>query len=170
MAFKILSIVAGRIKEVLIGVQASAGAGDANKPILTDSSGKLDPTFLPAGVGSASKSIQASEALSGPNFVNVWNDSGTVKVRKADATAVGKEANGFILASASSGANATVYFDDEVTGLSSLTPGTRYYLSTTPGTVTDTPPSATGNVVQCLGVAVSATSLVFAPSEPIELA
>lgn len=170
MALKILTIVAGRIKEALVGIQSTAGAGDANKPILTDASGKIDPSFMPSGVGSATKIIASSEALSSSDLVNVWNDGGTVKVRKADGTTVGKEANGYVLAGVSSGANATVYFDDEITGLSSLTPGTRYYLHTTPGQLTDTPPSATGNVVQCVGVAVSATSIIFEAGEPVELA
>jgi 3-oxoacyl-[acyl-carrier protein] reductase len=62
-------------------------------------------------------------------FTHGQNRYVDVKVRKADATAVGKEANGYVLASVTSGDAATVYFDDEITGLTSLTPGARYYLS-----------------------------------------
>jgi hypothetical protein len=170
MANKYLALVAGRLKEVF-GLVTSSGAGDAGKIPALDSSGKLDVSLLPSGLGPSTKSIAASEDLSAGNLVNVWNDAGTVKVRKADATAVGKEANGYVLAGVTSGNNATVYFDDELTGLTSLTPGARYYLSAaTPGGIVSTPPSTTGNVVQFVGVAVSTTSIVFEAGEPVELA
>jgi len=76
-----------------------------------------------------------------------------------------------VLASVTSGDAATVYFDDEITGLTSLTPGDRYYLSAaSPGGIVSTPPSTTGNVVQFVGVAVSTTSIIFEAGEPVELA
>jgi hypothetical protein len=165
-----LALIAGRIKEIA-GLVTSSGAGDAGKIPALDSSGKLDVSLLPSGLGPSTKSISASENLSAGNVVNVWNDAGTVKVRKADATAVGKEANGYVLASVTSGDAATVYFDDEITGLTSLTPGDRYYLSAaSPGGIVSTPPSTTGNVVQFVGVAVSTTSIIFEAGEPVELA
>jgi len=172
MANKYLAWVGASTKKLkeFAGLVTSAGAGDAGKIPALDSSGKLDITLMPSGVGAATKSIVASEDLSAGNPVNVWDDSGTIKIRKADATAAGKEAHGYVLASVTSGASGTVYFDDELTGLSGLTLGARYFLSTTPGVITDTPPSATGNIVQCVGVAVSASSIIFAPAEPIELA
>ncbi|MGH7291080.1 MAG: hypothetical protein ACREJT_07725, partial [Myxococcota bacterium] len=102
--------------------------------------------------------------------VSVWNDSGTQKVRKADATAAGKEATGFVLAGAASGANATVFFEGTNTQLSGLTPGARYYLDTTAGAVVDTPPTGSGNVVQFIGTAVSATEISFEPDAGIILA
>ena len=169
MANKYIALIAGRMAEV-VALVTSAGAGDAGKIPALDSSGKLDSSLMPTGIGASTASIVASEAISAGNPVNVWNDSGTRKIRKADATAAGKEANGFVLASVSSGAAGTVYFDDELTGLSGLTIGARYFLSTTPGTITATPPSSTGNVVQCVGVAISASSIIFAPSEPVTLA
>lgn len=116
-----------------------------------------------------SKTIAASEDITAPALVNVHNSSGA-KVRKADATAAGKEANGFILASVLSGANATVYFEGPMTGLSSLTPGARYYLHTTPGAVTSAAPSTSGNIVQPIGVAVSATEIDFEAGQSVELA
>lgn len=167
---KFLALVSGRLKEI-VALVTSSGAGDAGKIVATDGSGKLDSSLMPVGVGAATKTIEASETLASSDVVNVWDDSGTVKVRKADATAVGKEANGFVLAGVTSGQNATVYFDDELTGLSGLTPGTRYYLSAaTPGAITATAPSTAGNVVQHIGTAVSTSSIIFAPDTPIELA
>ena len=101
--------------------------------------------------------------------MNVWNDSGTPKARKADATTAGKEAHGFVLSAASSGASATVYFEGANTGVTGLTGG-NVFLSTTAGGCTNTAPSATGNVVQRVGIAVGATELNFEPQQPINLA
>ena len=191
---RFLALVLGRMKQVA-AITSSAGAGDAEKIVATaagtgilhdsimgaaetgnskvlktKSDGTIDSSVLPAGLGAATASIVASESLAANDLVNVWNDSGTPKVRKADATASGKEANGFVLASVSSSATATVYFDDRITGLTSKTPGARQYLSTTPGAMTETAPSTAGNIVQCIGVAYSATAVDFEPQEPIELA
>jgi hypothetical protein len=169
VADKPLQIISGVVTQVE-AKQTSAGAGDAGKIVALDSGGRLDSTMMPVGVGVDSKSITASEALTGGNLVNVWDDSGTLKIRKADATTAGKEANGYVLASVSSAASGTVYFEQIITGLSSLTLGAVYYLSTTAGGITTTAPSASGNVVQRIGRAISATELLFQPQEPITLA
>jgi hypothetical protein len=170
MAEKFLELVNGRQRqnEALV---VSAGAGDAGKIIALDAAGRLDNSVMPTGIGADTKALTASEALAAANIVNVWNDGGTAKARKADASTVGKEGVGFVLASAASGATATVYFEGTITGLSGLTPGARYYLSAaTPGVITDTPPSGAGNVVQYIGTALSATELSFEPADAIELA
>lgn len=190
---RFLANIAGRIKMVLT-IATSAGAGDAekvpstnasgvldpsllnaattgaNKVVLTDGTGKIDSTILPVGVGADTASIVASETLAAGDFVNVWDDAGTPKVRKADATAEGKECTGFVLAGFASAASATVYFEGQNTQLSGLTAGARMYLSTTPGAATATAPSATGNVVQALGEAISTTVLAFEKQEPITVA
>ena len=148
---------------------SSTGASDAGKIIALDAAGKLDTSFMPTGIGPDTASIVASEALSAGDLVNIWNSSGAFKVRKADATSVGKEAHGFVKTSVSNGASATVYFEgsnDVVTGLS---PGNQF-LSTTPGLVTATAPSSSGNVVQVVGFATSSTSLNFQSRSPIVLA
>lgn len=190
---RFLANIAGRIK-MIVTIATSAGAADAEKVPSTNSSGVLDPTIInaattgadkvimtkpdgtldtsvmPPGIVADTQSITASEVLSAGNFVNVWNDAGVVKVRKADATAEGKEAHGFVLAGAASGAAATVYFESKNTQLSGMTLGARQYLATTPGARTETAPSAAGNVVQVLGVAYAATGLNFEPQEPITVA
>jgi hypothetical protein len=140
--------------------QSSAGAGDAGKIPALDSSGRLDSSMMPVGVEIETETITASEALSAGDFVNIWNSTG-LKVRKADATAAGKEANGFVLASVSNGAAATVYRKGFNTSVSGLTVGTKYFLHTTAGGLTSTAPSASGNVVQPMGVADAATSIYF---------
>lgn len=116
-----------------------------------------------------SASIVAGEALSAGNLINIYSDAGTFKVRKAEADVSGREAHGYVSSSASSGANATVYFAGTITGLTGLTPGI-VYLSATPGAVTNTAPSTSGHTVQKVGVAVSATSIAFFLGEPVLLA
>jgi hypothetical protein len=169
MADKPLQIISGVITQVE-GKQSSAGAGDAGKIPALDAAGRLDSSMMPVGFAVDSKSITASENLAAGNLVNVWDDSGTVKVRKADATTAGKEANGYVLAGVSSGAAATVYFEQLITGLTSLTLGATYYLHTTAGGISTTAPCRSGNVVQRIGRAISATELLFQPSAPITLA
>ena len=124
--------------------------------------------MLPPGVGADTKSIVSSENLTAGDYVNIWDDTGTTKVRKADASDIGKKANGFVLAGVTAPASATVYLSSVNNQLSSLTGGTVYYLdASTPGTVTATAPTATGNIVQVLGTAVSATEIPFNPEKPI---
>ena len=169
MADKYIKLDSGRLKQQEAAT-TSAGAGDSGKIVALNTSGKLDDTMMPAGVGDEVKSLTASEDLSAGNFVNIYDDGGTTKVRKADATTEGKEAYGFVLAGATSGSSASVYVtgvNDQLTG---LTGGTRYYLDTTAGGITDTPPSGSNNVVQCLGVAISTTELSFIPTAPVTVA
>lgn len=167
---KPLQLVAGRLTEVA-AKDSSAGAGDAGKIVALDSTGKIDATMMPVGVGGDTGSIIASENLTAGDFINVFNDSDTTKVRKAVADVAGKEADGFVLASVSSGNSATVYFEGSNTQLSSLTIGARYYLSASVGgAIVATAPSGAGNVVQYIGKATSTTSLSFEPTEGIVLA
>lgn len=153
---------------VLNATVTSAGAGDAAKIAQLDGSGRLDTSVMPVGIGADTTTITTSEALAAGDFVNIHNSSGA-KVRKADATAAGKEAHGFVLSSASSGASATVYFEGTNTAVTGQTPGP-VFLLTTAGTAGSTPPSSAGNVVQKLGVATSATAINFERGEQIVLA
>lgn len=147
----------------------SAGAGDASKIPLLGANGRLDDTMLPVGVGADTAAIVTSEALAAGDIVNIYNNGGVATARKADATVVGKEAHGFVLASTASLATATVYFEGRIVGLAGMTPGARQYLNTTPGGRTEAAPSTNGNVVQCLGNAVTSSELNFEPQDPIEL-
>lgn len=191
---RFLANIAGRVKMVA-AILTSSGVADAEKIVATNTSGLIDDTLLnaattgsgvvlktkgdgtidesvlPTGIGADVKNIVASEALSAGDLVNIWNDSGVEKVRKADASAEGKEAVGFVKASVLSSGTASVYFEGRITGKTGLTPGARQYLSAaTAGAVVETAPSAAGNVVQFVGVAVSATEIDFESSNPITVA
>jgi hypothetical protein len=108
--------------------------------------------------------------LSAGDIVNIHDSTGA-KVRKADASGgVAKMGVGFVLSAVTSPAPATVYKEGTITGLSGLTIGSRYYLSGTAGAITTTAPTTTAYIVQYIGYAISATELVFEPSDPIVLA
>jgi hypothetical protein len=167
---KFLNMVNGVLRQVS-AIATSAGASDANKILRTDAAGKIDMTFMPNGIGSDAKTVMASEALAANDVVNLWLDAGVVKMRKADATAEGKEADGFVLAAVASGANGTCYFNGTISGLSGLTLAAYYYLSAaTPGAIVTAAPSAANNVAQRVGKALSATELEFERGTPVTVA
>ena len=168
MAGNLYMTVLSGIKTLVAALQTSAGAGDAGKLVALDSTGKISDTMMPVGIGAETAVIAASEALAAGDWVNIYGSSGA-KCRKADATTAGKEAHGFVLAAVNFPGNATVYGISQMNNqLSGLSPGEMYWLSTTAGQgVTTTPPSASGNVVQRLGKAVSATEIVFSPDDPV---
>lgn len=168
---RLFTFVSGKIKAVVLSIQSSVGAADADKLIATGADGKLDSSFLPPGVGASTVTVPASEALSAGDFVDIYTDAGAAKVRKADAATL-KAADGFVLAGVAGGANATVYpLGDLNTQHTGLAPGGDYYLSvTTPGGVQATAPSAAGQLYQRLGVAVSATELQTTTEISVEIA
>jgi len=152
-------------------LQTSAGVGDAGKIIGLDSTGRIDQTMMPIGVGPETKNLVTSENLSAGDFVNIWNDGGTIKARKADATALGKKAVGYVVDAVTAPASVAVYFESINNQLAGLTLGQTYWLSdTTAGAVTSTPPADPTEIVQELGVAVSATELAVEIGKPILLA
>lgn len=166
-AKKFLRLVNGVITEIF-GVQSSAGAANAGDLVALDDTGHISNAMMPVGIGADTATISASETLAAGDWVNVWNNSGA-KVRKADATTAGKEANGFVLAAVTSGNPATVYFEGTNTQVSGQTPGP-VFLQTTAGLGGATAPSGSGNVVQHVGIAVSATEVNFERGMPIVLA
>lgn len=146
----------------------SAGAADAGKLAMLDANGRLDSTMMPVGIGADTASIQASEALAAGDLVNIHDSSGA-RVRKADA-ASGKQVHGFVLAAAASGAMATVYFEGTNNQVTGMTPGDVFLSATTPGLATGAAPTGSGQLVQNVGVAISATAINFEAGTPILLA
>lgn len=157
---KYLADVSGVMTEIS-AITSSAGAGDSGKILALDSSGLIDVSFMPAGVAAEVTVAASSENLTVGNFINLYNNT-TINSRKADATTSSKPANGFVLAGVTSPANATVYgISTKNTQQSGMTIGARQYLATTAGTRTETSPSSSGNIVQYLGIASAATTIVF---------
>lgn len=153
--------VTNGLRQLVTAISTSAGAGDANKIVATGSDGKIHSSLMPTGIGADTETILASEALAAGDLVNIWNNSGTRNMRKADASN-NRPANGFVLTAVSSGQNGTAYTSGKNTALTGLTPGSSYFLSaTTAGTVTTTAPTSTGHLVQEVGYAVSTTAIQF---------
>lgn len=147
------------------GSITSLGAPSAGDIPALDSTGKLDPSFMPTGFGQDAVSAVAGEALAAGDMVYF---SGTGTVLKADATAIAKQARGYVNSAVANGATATVFFDDSNTGKTGLTPGATYYLDhSTPGGITTTPTTTTGQIVQEVGFATSSTNLRVNLQEPI---
>lgn len=148
------------------------GAGNGEKIVSTNTSGVLDPSLFPAGIGADIVTVPASEALAAGAAVNLWANSGATNARNADGSVAngGKKIDGFVVAAVASGATAIVYRNGLNTGLTGLSPGLDYYLGTTAGTFTTTAPSAAGQTLQYAGKAITATSLDVQPGPFVGLA
>ena len=146
-----LNLEAGKQKRNT-ALETSAGAADAGKMVKVDSTGRLDSSLLPVGIGADTQDIISFEDIAAGDFVNIFD-----KVRKADATN-GRDANGFALSGVTAPAVATVYFEGTNTQLSGMTPGARQYLDTA-GAITETPKTVAGELHQYLGKSSSATEL-----------
>jgi hypothetical protein len=143
----------------------------ADAIVALDGSGKLNANMMPVGLGTETDVINASEALSAGDLVNIYDSTGA-KCRKADGSTSGKEAHGFVLAAVDSGNDATVYRSSQSNNQkTSMTPGKKQYLSiTVPGGTQETVPSGAGKTLQVVGVAVAADTMIFKPEAPIVLA
>jgi hypothetical protein len=143
----------------------SSGAADAGKLVALDSAGLISSTMVPAIGDSAA--FTTSEVIGAGALVNLHNSTGT-KARNADASN-GREAHGYAPTGAGSGASCTVFLDGLNTVLSGRTPGATQYLAATPGGITETAPATAGQIVQRVGVALSATSARIRPYRPFTL-
>ncbi|MBW4422444.1 MAG: hypothetical protein KME13_25080 [Myxacorys californica WJT36-NPBG1] len=159
MASNIFVGLVNNVRTFITAISQSAGVADANKIVSTDATGKLHISLMPTGVDSEALSVPVSEALSAGDFVNLYNVSGTLTARKADASN-GRLAHGFVLAAVAAG-TATVYQEGLNTALSGLTIGVTAYLGTA-GSATVTPPSyVSGRIYQELGYTTSASAVLF---------
>ncbi len=78
---------------------ASASSGEISLissfcVVVLDSAGKIDQSMMPNGVGADAVTLVAGEALVAGNFVYI---NGSGQVMKADATAIGKKAVGYLV-------------------------------------------------------------------------
>lgn len=165
-----IAVVSGKLKQVF-GIQSSAGAGDAGKIIATDATGKLDSSFLPSGIGANTVVVPTSENLAAGDFVNLYSNAGTLTGRKAD-NSNNRPAYGYVTASVTSPANATVQRLNTVNASrTGLTAGSEYWLGTAGGVINTPldPVTDTGKTMQYLGWAKSTTELVTIEGDPVAL-
>jgi hypothetical protein len=156
-AKKYLALLAGKKTQVQATV-ISTGAPNDGDIVALDSSGKLDVSVLPTGVGPDVKIVLASESIGAGKYVNIYDNVGTANVRLAD-NSNSREAHGFVKDAVANAANGTIYFEGANDDLTGLTAGARQFLATAGG-VTATPPTfPTAAISQLVGVAVSATEI-----------
>lgn len=154
-AGKYVDIVSGVLTQK-VSVETSAGAGDEGKLVSLNASGQVDATML-GGAYTANVTAGNTVAVGDMCYVVA---AGTIS--SALATAIGTIAQGYATDGGAAGTPATIVFSGINAGVSGLTAGVEYYLSSaTPGAITATPPSTPTEIVQPIGFATSATSLVF---------
>ena len=152
-------ILNGGKKELKASLDSSSGAADAGEIPSLGSDGKLDPSFLQ---DIDVTSIVSFEDLASGDYVNIFDDSGTVKVRKAD-NSNDRPAHGYVKDTVVAPAAVNVFFEGANANLSGLTEGARIYLGTTGGII-ETPldptnPADDGKLHQLLGWAISDTEV-----------
>ncbi|WP_043309280.1 hypothetical protein [Pseudomonas sp. ML96] len=167
-----LTRAGGRIKQAF-AIVTSLGSADAGKIPALNAAGVLDNSFLPAGIGANQVVAPTSENLSAGDFVNLFDDGGTLTARKAD-NSNGREAWGYVEVAVTSPNDATVKRLNTVNGnRTGLTPGAQYWLGTSGGVISaplDSTDVANANkVCQYLGRADSATELATVEEAPVIL-
>lgn len=147
-------------------ISTSAGAGDAGKIPCLDAAGRIAENMMPAGVSAETVTAKAGAALAQNDVVYLHKVSSDLTADKADATDATKRAQGYVKAAVNVGDPATVYLDGELPGIG-LTAGAKYYLDkgVNAGKVTTSEPATSGNMVQCVGEAISETAIKFDPDK-----
>ena len=121
-------------------------------------------------LGTQQLAFTASEALNAGDFVNIFDDSGEIKVRKADRTTPSgvRSVNGYVLSDVFAGDTVVMYLSGMNTALSGLIPNENYALNTNGGVISiSTLPAIDGEIFQYLGIALSATALLVQINLPI---
>lgn len=158
---KPLVIVAGQVQQLQAGDQLSAGVALADTRALTNGEAAASmPIGTPGYVSGAGAAKRAqANALATADVVGlVYDPAGIANGASGDFVVDGV-------------VSATTAQWDAVTGqVGGLTPGSAYFLDpATPGKLTSTPPSAVGQVVTRVGIALSDTDFDVRIGEPILL-
>ena len=105
----------------------------------------------------------ASVAIARGQVVNLWNDGGVLKARLAQANSATTMAHGLANTAAGIGAQVEInLWQTWTNAIGALTPGSLYYLAPgTAGAVQATRPSVGGQIIQSVGVALSANDFSF---------
>lgn len=120
----------------MVTVNIGTGAAGGDEDILVN---------RPAGIG-----LRDAVYISGSNFIN-----------KATANSAGPQAAIGFVSELPDGSTAKVRPEKILDGFSGLTPGSPLFLSTTAGLITHTAPSAPGELLQEVGVALTATAILI---------
>ena len=134
--------------------------------VATQPDGYIDPSLIK---DSEVEVFEASEAITAGDEINIWDDGGTEKARKASASGYSTRSFGYAENSAAIGQDVTVIMEGIKSGLAGLTIGDPVFLSLTAGAVTQTPPQLDGEIWQQLGNAIRADSYRLEIGEATEL-
>lgn len=101
--------------------------------------------------------VVTDEDLVFGNFIYLYDDAGTLKVKKADSSVLTKPARGFcnVVGGTLTGDVTEIIVGQGILPLSGIAPGQEVYLSTTPGVGSATPDTAAGHLEQFLGFGVA---------------
>ena len=163
---RLLALIGGRQAEY-VPIAVGAGAASAGQVLAANAAGQIDQTFMPSGIGPDTQLLIASEAISAGALVNIWSNAGVSSARNADGSTSGKQADGFVLAAAASGAQATVYLSGLDIAVSGLAPGLAYLSDTAVGATMSAGAVTAGHSYQQVGVVTAAGALQFAPQVAI---
>jgi len=110
--------------------------------------------------------VPFTDTCSYGSAINLYNNGGVLSARKANATNNTKPCHAVsnVLGGVPSGSHGEVILGGLTAGISGLTMGSRYFLSTTDGIVTNAEPVAAGNIGQVVGFAFSSSLFYFWPS------
>lgn len=147
------------LQQIILALVNNCGIGPQNTIDWPQLAG-LPTTLLFGNMGRFY--VTASENIQQGAMVNLYNNAGSINVRNANATNNTKPAHGFCSTAGGilAGAVGEVTLLQGVATITGLTVGTRYYLSTTNGLVTNVAPVAAGNIEQYIGIAITGNTLL----------
>ena len=132
--------------KISAGAQLSTGVSDAGKIVALNSVGLVDDTMLSS---SPIDSAITGEAISAGDAVNVYDDTGTKKIRKADNTN-NRKCDGISRESAASGVSCKYDTDGARSSVTGVATGLSYWLGAA-GAITTTPTTTITHLLQHVG-------------------
>lgn len=133
--------------------------GEMNGAFIEDNTVAVDKFYSPE--------VPAGEGLTAGNLVHVTKSQGVTVALKADAAA-GRRANGFVLSTVGTGELVKVYSTGYNPLMSGMSPGAQWLGAG--GACQSVPPTMTaGTIVQRVGFATDAATLVFQPANHIAI-
>lgn len=151
-------IIYRAIQNLLLGVSQYTGIdGPSAAEIAT-----MNPTAYLLGQNVTRLYIPVAQNTVRGQVLHVYNSGGIAAASLASATSAATRAHGVANTNAGAGTRCEIImFQGLTTAIGGMTPGTDYYLSTTPGAIQNLPPVAAGQIVQQLGVSITSGELLL---------
>jgi len=133
----------------------------SNRLMISQNGGAFFPV---AGPGATATTVRSESALACPGTVNLYDAvylTGADSVDRADSDDASKQPLIGIVLEKPTLTSAVIAYYGEVNGFAGLVAGATYYLGVNPGQITNLAPTTAGNIVQRIGFARNATTLVL---------